>query len=299
MSADRGPGSNRYGERSLSPEDFANIVEIVTWVNQIIQKQYPTAQPLNIDQVKIVHNLSEVEGAIAKEVLHSFFLQKVGDKVQFGGQDFTQSWTDPTSNTIFFDEEALDDMRKDKKVGYLGIGLDIVNSAVILGAKTAVLESEKATQTAIDILTGRYTTSLEGIVTENDLTEAISYLKEKGSQLHIRGLALAIMVEGKMFMPETGISSDQLIASYLARPVRVEYAQRAGNEFNLLPVQKASIENYAEDMMPLDVSIIPMNPRQMERDVLESLGRMGFRGRSSIMQAYQNGDIGKKIVELY
>mgnify|MGYP001608524303 CR=1 FL=1 len=237
--------------------------------------------------------------ASAKESLHPFFLQKIGDKVQFAKEGMFHSWVDPSEKTAYFDDQCLKDMKRDKKVGYLGIGMDLINYALKLGANEVTLESEKARQMAADMVTASYSSSLQGIVTAKDTEEALSYLKEKGAKLRIRGMGLAVMVEHKMFMPATGLTSDGIMLGYLGRPVKVDYAQLLGNEFNLSPSQRTTIEQYAETQINPVVSLTQRNPIQMERDLLADLDRKGFRGQNAIIRAYQNGDIGKKIVETY
>lgn len=231
--------------------------------------------------------------------MHPFFLQKIGDSAQFAVEGMSHSWADPDSNTAYFDTQCLDDMRKDKKVGYLGIGLDLINFSLKLGATGIILDSKKANQMANDMVTASYTRILQGIVTEIDTEDALSYMKEKGAKLRIRGMAMTILVEDKRFMGDTGLKSDVTILGYLGRPVRTGYARFLGNEFNLTPTQRAAVEEYAQTMVGPEISLAGQNPRQMEKDLLADLDRKGFRGRNAIVRAYQNGDIGKKIVDTY
>lgn len=152
---------------------------------------------------------------------------------------------------------------------------------------------------AIDMLTASYRTNLEGIVSEADLQEALAYMEEKGSYIEVRGLALAIMVEDKMFLPSTAMTSNLLLATYLARPIKVDYGRIVSDEFKLSPAQRGNIQSFAENTTPIDISMTTKNPRQMEKDLVTSMDRMGFRGRNNLIRAYQAGDIGSKIIETH
>lgn len=135
-------GSKPYQERPLAPEDYADLVEIVSWVNQVATRNYHDITPLGTEQVKIVPTIAEVEQKKAETALHPFFLEKVGDKTKFSGSP-AESWVSPSDDVIFFSWKCIEDMRKDKKVGYLGIGMDTVDAVVGLGAKPVRVESEK------------------------------------------------------------------------------------------------------------------------------------------------------------
>lgn len=294
---DREPSSNPYRERSLSPEDYADIVEMLSWVNKVVERQYPNAPLLDPSQVKVVPNLAETERASAKRRLHPLFKEKVKGKIEFGPPEEISSWVDPGSNNIFFDGKNIDDLRTNKLVGYCGIGADLIEATVLLETKTLTLESKKATQTAIDMLTASYRMGLKGIVTEDDLKGAISYLNEKGSKVQIRGLALSLIVEDKLFLPQTGLNADATLLNYLTRPIRVDYIGVVSNEFKLPFNERAALEQLTESAVPPLVSLSQRDSRQMEKQLLADIDRRGFRGRKVLFRAYQSGEIGKKIVE--
>lgn len=296
---ERDQGQIPFQEISLAPEDYANIAEIVTLVNQVVSRQYRNFRPLEIGHVKFVPNLSKLEQSSAVSRLHPFFLEKIGDRANFGAPSEAQSWADTTSDITFFSPEVIEDMRKNKSVGYLGIGLDLIDASISLGSERVLVESEQATKMAVDMVTANYKSSLRGIVAESDLDEALQYLNKKGSKIRIRGLSLAIIVEDKMFLPSTGLNSNAIIMRYLSKPVRSDFARVVANEFNLSFNQRSAISRYAETSAPLDIELSGKDPRQLEREILGSVDRMGFRGRSAIERGYQNGDIGKKIIEDY
>lgn len=188
-------------------------------------------------------------------------------------------------------------MRADKKIGYFGIGMDLTDATVLLGANPVKIDSEKATKFAIDMVRSSYRVSLDDIATEKDLEAALAYMAERESYLLIRGLAFVLIVEEKMFLPSTGLQTNDILSRYLSRPARITYARKLSNYLRLPFHQSTALEVAADRRTTAELIFLKEDPRARDKELLQDLDRMGFRGRRSIMESYLNGNIGKKIIE--
>ena len=290
-------GPKPYKELPLTPEDYANLVEIVSWVNDVSAQNYPDITPLTVEQIKIVPSVAEVEHSRSEAAVHTLFQRKVGDKVRFAPVN-PASWVSTQDNAIFFSGDNIRDMRRSRVVGYFGIGLDTINAAVELGAKPVRVDSEKAQQMARDMVTASYREVLHDLVDEADLQEALAYMDERGSAIEVRGLALSVIVENKRFLPATGVIQNSLLLTYLARPIRSDFALKIGREFHLPSAQRYNFQTYAQGMQSLEGGLIK-NPSQHEMKLVASMGSMGYRGRNTLLKAYQEGELGIKIIETH
>lgn len=70
-------GSKPFEEIALSPEDYANLVEIVSWVNQVIYRQYPNFPQLSIEQLKVIPNIAAVRMQVRTKICILFSYKKL------------------------------------------------------------------------------------------------------------------------------------------------------------------------------------------------------------------------------
>lgn len=275
-----------YQELTLSLEEISQIGEIVSLVNQSVNREYPGISQLKAEQVKFVANISDTEKAFAEENIHPFFRSVIKNKLSFGALPREQSWVSPFSNTNFFDERTRVELARDKIVG-LGIGMDLISGSLMLGAQEVNLDSERSRKAAHRMVTSSYKVSLKDIATEKDLEEAIKYMDEKGVIVRVIGMTTTLIVEEKLFLPSTGLRSNELVLRFLARPVKEDFVRRISDEFDLSFNERMFVLRYIHNSTSSDE----------EKKVLEDLARRGFAGRRKIFQGYISGDIEKKIVE--
>lgn len=302
-----------FQEKPLTPEEHASLIEVISWVNESIGREYGSGVVfLKPEQIKVLpqETFPTFSVVYQEDLIHPFLkdmarvrAQEKGYEVRFGVE--SEAVIPYTTDDIYLTANFFESLQQDRRVGYLRFGVVLINEAFYRSAQIFLLQQGVQKHAERMVTNGyRQLQEVTGLVTDDDLTQAIEFLHKKGAVIRLRGLVREVLVEGKRFIPPMGLPQDAATINYLSKPARRTFASLLCNTFNIPIDQRLRIDKLAE-LIGIDTNLdeVIRNPglaREAivrERKLLAGLHRLGIRGRMSTLNAYLNGEIGRRIVE--
>lgn len=291
-------GQKPVPEKPLSPDDYASLANIVSWVNTCLERNYPgLVAPLALDQIKIVPDellLDVVNGEtleafhpFARDIFDAISLRTTGKRL-LPATNLSEWYGSSDHQTVYLAGHNIENLRKNEIENSLLLGLALCAAAVEVSSSWATDISEEAQMLAPGLIKSINDFFHSG-ASEEDISRMAEYMKGKESGILRIGATDVVLVEGKIFGPSMGTDEHNSILNYILRPVRSDYADVIAREMNLNPLQAARLRSQAQE--PADDKRIAA----LEKPIVARLSKVGLRSRREITQSFLNGEIGIKL----
>lgn len=273
---------------------------ILNFANAALLDVYPQAPTINQDKTLVLSDSEFVQTVEESTTagFHPVYRAIIEERARQQGQEIryvlpqTESWFNPDTGNYFLTGHSLEDLKMDKKKGYLGIGLNLCHFALSLPVRAGFMKSEETDRYVAGMIS-RMNEEVE-VLEPEDKARLLSLAQERGVSLFLRGAVNRIVVENLFVGPQYGSVAEEAVLLYLSRPIKERYMDIAAGELRLPLVERAAIKSRVGFF---GAALIPYRDAgRYVKHIIDSLENLGFRGAKAVADGYQSSEIAKRIV---
>lgn len=285
------------GVREPTVEEYSNLVQLLSLVDESVKAVYPTLSGITANQVKIVptENFHSVVSTRTKSILHPEFLKLItqaimrnsGHEPRFIPQEADQ-WSDWITGDCYIDEEKVAELATDPILPFTQ-GLNFIGTSIRANTQPQIIDAPQAQELAHAIVDSNFADAYN--FNDDEKRQMHETLKKRGAKIWTKGGLFAIQVDGAIYGSAMHQQTDEAINDYLARPVLQDFAERIIVQQN---VPEADKERYRRTARLVGSMLFPFpQNKEMEEQVPAFLATMGIGGTTNILSAYLGSSIWK------